>query len=160
MELSSEPPLWGPIHGCAMDLRTHTATRSTLAKENGRAIDEPVELKNLVVNSTSVDNVRNSSRLVNGELHCEAESLAPERDLQPVAGCPRLQSQHVPRFGKPVDPALSLYDLALRQTYFDRQPPPVTRVCRELEPEFPRGLGITTLSRNGAPVPGRGVPRS
>ena len=71
MELSSEPPLWRLIHGCVMDLRTHTATRSTLAKENGRAIDEAVELKNLVVNSTSVDNVRTSSRLVNGELHSD-----------------------------------------------------------------------------------------
>ena len=37
-----------------MDLRTHTATRSMRTKENGRAIDEPVELKNLVVNSASV----------------------------------------------------------------------------------------------------------
>ena len=60
-----------------------------LAKYNGRAIDEPVELKNLVVNSTSVDNVRTSSRLVNGELHSEAKSPPPERDLQLVAGRPR-----------------------------------------------------------------------
>ena len=52
MELSGE------IHGCAMDLRTDTPTRSTLAKEDGRAVDEPVELKNLMVNTTSVDNLR------------------------------------------------------------------------------------------------------
>jgi hypothetical protein len=34
-----------------MDLPTQTAASSTLAKENGRAFDEPRELKNVIVNS-------------------------------------------------------------------------------------------------------------
>jgi hypothetical protein len=78
-----------------MDLRTHTATRSMLAKYNGRAIDEPVELKNLVVNSASVENLRTSSRLVNGELHSQAESAASKGHLQLVAGSPRFQRVQV-----------------------------------------------------------------
>ena len=54
-----------------MDPLTDTAASSTLAKENGRAIDEPVELKNLTITSTSTDNLRTYSPLVNSELHFE-----------------------------------------------------------------------------------------
>jgi hypothetical protein len=42
-----------------MDLLTHTAARSTLATKNGRAIDEPSELKNLIVNSNLGPQCRN-----------------------------------------------------------------------------------------------------
>ena len=69
-----------------MDLRTHTAARSMLAKWNSRAIDEPVEFKNLVVNSTSENNVRTWSRFVNGELHSLAAHQRPRDAAGPHEG--------------------------------------------------------------------------
>jgi hypothetical protein len=47
--------------------RTHTTGRTTWAKWNGRVIDEPFELKNLIVNSTSAEKIGMPARIVTWE---------------------------------------------------------------------------------------------
>jgi hypothetical protein len=51
-----------------MDPRTHAVARSTLAKLNGRAVDEHCELKNEIVTLTSMTNLGARHGIVNGEI--------------------------------------------------------------------------------------------